>query len=436
LGHIKAGPPQRADGDWRADNWDENGGQLRGRSARDLIESQAEPGGPYGRKSRRRRRSLLGRKRVLFPLLLLISIGFSVGLAWWFDPTANPHTGARERQGDQLVRMANNFFAPGKSLKASFMNQQQVNVLLVGLDHVPERRGELATHRADSVLVASTDFDTKQIRILSIPRDGWVMHYKTGDPGEGDVELGYDKLGHTYANGQEAEPQDPESGVLRTKTTVEHLLGVPIDYYAVIQFEGFVEVIDALGGLDVEVEKRMKYRDRAGGLDIDLQPGLQHLSGKEVMGYARFRHDAMSDIARMGRQQKVLKLIFEELKNPANLHKLPGLVAAMNRAIQTNMTLDQLQALAQNMEEYKEGHIETQTLQSYGSNDRGLYQELPGMRRMGAQYLPPEEIEKSRIFITDLLPPPPPPPAEGEPLSGESSEWADSDAAGEVISQS
>lgn len=344
------------------------------------------------------------RRRLLYPLLFVCTILATISLLWWFSPVLNQLTGEQEYRGSQLVRAMGNVLSPEQSLDVSFGGRKQLTLLLVGLDHVPETRRDPGTiRRSDSVLVAKTDFDTKQVRVLSIPRDGWIEHWHHGE------SLGYDKLGHTYALGQQEDMDNPASGIERTEESVEHLLGIGIDYYVVIQFEGLVKLVDALGGLWIDVDKNMRYRDRAGGLDINLKKGPQHLNGEQVVQYARFRHDATGDIARMGRQQNVLRLIFEKIVATRNPAKLAELAAIANESVMTNLTVDQLLALCQHSDEFAEDGFKSLTLPSFWNREPGHEIDLPGVYRgMSVQAIFPGDCQTAAQFLNDLAPPPPP----------------------------
>jgi len=309
----------------------------------------------------------------------------------------NRLTGVRENYGAQVRRLGQSLLTPKRSLTVAFSAHNQVSVLLVGLDHVPEKHGEEPVHRSDSLILATTDFATKQVRLLSIPRDGWAMHY------QGGTERGYDKLAHTYALG----------GIERTSETIGHLVGITPDFYVTVKFEGLAKLIDALGGLTVDIEKNMNYDDRRGNLHIHFKQGVQHLTGEEVVAYARFRHDTWGDIARMERQQKVMRLLLSELMSARNIPRLPALVNAMGECVETNLSPDQLLALAQHADEYSPAGIQTQTLMSYNNQEPGHEIDLPGASHgVSAQAILESDVELARAFLLDLSPPPPPPPEE------------------------
>lgn len=345
------------------------------------------------------------RKRVLGPLIFLLTTSGAAAYFWWTGDETNALTGEQEHRGAKVERFVTNIMRPELPLSYSFNGKQQISVLLVGLDHVPGRKGEFSFRRSDSVLLSTTDFTTRQVRLISIPRDGWVEQLNA----RGNVV--HDKLGHSYTHGQEQDKEDPQAGIRNTADAVTRLLGIAPDYYVVIQFEGLAALIDALGGLEVDVEKRMYYRDRAGGLLIDFKPGPQKMTGEQVVQYARFRHDATGDIGRMGRQQKVIKLVIDKLKQPQNLGRAPQIIQALHGAVLTNFTLDQLLAFAQKMDEYQTEGIQTKTLQSYGNHEpegRGM---APGAGSLSVQVMLNKDIQAAKTFLQDLQPPPPPEPA-------------------------
>ncbi len=160
----------------------------------------------------------------------------------------------------------------GSAQYAALKEQGRFNILIMGEDDVEGSR------RSDTVLFATIDIDDKNMRILSLPRDTRVQI-----PGHG-----VQKLNHAFAYG----------GPDLLKATVEKYLGQPILYYVIIDYVSFPAVVDILGGVEIDVQKRMRYVDRAGKLDINIQPGLQVMDGKTALHYVRFRMDALGDIGR------------------------------------------------------------------------------------------------------------------------------------------
>ncbi len=195
------------------------------------------------------------------------------------------------------------------------------NVLILGVD-ADELHTE--TGRADAIIVASVDIVNESISLLSIPRDSYVEI-----PG-----YGMDKINHSYHYG----------GVELVKQTVQDFLQVPIDYYAVTNFDGFEEIVDILGGVEIDVDKRMYYRTYDSL--IDIEKGLQVLDGEKALQYVRFRHDPMGDITRTERQQKFLIAVYEKAMSVSTFSKLPQLIPAVLDMLETDFTMTQLVRLA------------------------------------------------------------------------------------------
>ncbi len=195
----------------------------------------------------------------------------------------------------------------------------KINILVLGVD---EREDDVG--RSDTTFVVTIDKSSKKVSLLSIPRDTRVAI-----PGHG-----WDKINHAYADG----------GAGLSKKTVENLLGIPVNYTVTISFSGFVKIIDALGGVTIDVDKRMYYSDPYddnGGLLIDLKPGLQHLDGKTAVQYVRYR-DEEGDIGRVTRQQKFMKAVLQEAGKPQVIAKLPELIKEFAGAVRTDMPVSEM----------------------------------------------------------------------------------------------
>ncbi|MBV8339252.1 MAG: LCP family protein, partial [Candidatus Eremiobacteraeota bacterium] len=137
---------------------------------------------------------------------------------------------------------------------------------------------------SDAVVLAHLDLDRPTITLVSVPRDTWV-HI----PGHG-----HNKINAAIGLG----------GPQLTAKVVSALTGAPIDATMVVQPEGAKQLVDAIGGLNVNVEKDMDYDDNYGNLHIHLKKGEHYLTGGQVAGYIRFRHDPEGDYGRMRRQQQ------------------------------------------------------------------------------------------------------------------------------------
>ena len=122
------------------------------------------------------------------------------------------------------------------------------------------------------------------------------------------------------------------------KAEVAKLIGAPVQRYFKLNLDAVAKVADALGGVEVDVPKRMYYVDNAQGLYIDLYPGPQVLRGKELEGFLRFRHDEQADLGRMERQRLVMSKVFSKLAEPATLTKLPELMKIAGSDVLTDLS--------------------------------------------------------------------------------------------------
>ena len=186
-----------------------------------------------------------------------------------------------------------------------------VNVLVVGLDNVE------GGSRTDAIALAIFDAQNPGLRIASIPRDSRVYI-----PGKG-----WDKINHAYVYG----------GIRLLRETLVNLTGMPIDYFVKISYKSFPRIVDILGGVDINVEKRMVYNDYSGKLFINIAAGPQHMNGKTALGYVRFRHDPLGDIGRVRRQQKFIDTMMKKIKTPTIITKLPAILNEVMDAIDTDL---------------------------------------------------------------------------------------------------
>lgn len=205
-----------------------------------------------------------------------------------------------------------------------------VNVLVMGIDEVPgvpETSEEIFAGRTDTLLLVHLDPESHKVSVISIPRDTRV-----DIPGYGMAKINHANL--------EGGPQ------LVAQTLANNLGDVPIDRYVRVSTGAFREIVDLVGGVEVMVPKRMVYEDHTQGLYIDLYPGWQTLNGDQAEQFARFRKDDMGDIGRVQRQQMLLKSLRERLTSPTIIPKLPQIIRVLQRYIDTNLSLEEMLALA------------------------------------------------------------------------------------------
>jgi LCP family protein required for cell wall assembly len=201
----------------------------------------------------------------------------------------------------------------------------RINILLLGVD---ERATDTTSGRSDSILVVSIDPVAKNICLFSVMRDSYVEI-----PGHG-----YQKINAAYAFG----------GPELTMQVISTFTNLPIQYYMETDFEGFIGLVDELGGIEIDVEKDMVSSQSTEGTKyyINLKKGLQIIDGDKTLQYVRFRSDLESDYGRAKRQRKFLTAIANEIQQTSSILKYPKLLKSMEPYISTNMNFKTMFRLA------------------------------------------------------------------------------------------
>lgn len=204
--------------------------------------------------------------------------------------------------------------------------QDNVSILFIGVDD-SEERGQGADHsRSDALVLATLNNKAKTVKLVSIPRDSYVYIPYIDDE---------DKITHAHAFG----------GTLASIETVEELFDIPVDYYVRMNFNAFIDVVDALGGIEVDVNIPYAFyeMDEHDNKSIYLEPGLQQLNGSEALSLARTRkHD--SDIMRGQRQQDIIKAIAQKASSLTSISKYDDIVEAIGDNMKTDMTFDEMKS--------------------------------------------------------------------------------------------
>ena len=220
--------------------------------------------------------------------------------------------------------------------------RDKATIMIMGVDKREDDVG-----RSDTLMIATVDPRLDQATLLSIPRDTRVKIYGRG----------YDKINAAYAYG----------GVELAESTVENFLGIDIDHYIMIDTNSFVKIIDAIGGVDIDVEKRMFYEDPwddNGGLVIDLYPGQQHMDGKTAVTYVRYR-DSEGDIGRVKRQQAFMAACLDKVTSPEIVPRIPKILREVIDAVETDMSLRQLLEVAGALKAAQQNGLETDMVPGY-----------------------------------------------------------------------
>jgi LCP family protein required for cell wall assembly len=187
--------------------------------------------------------------------------------------------------------------------------------LVIGYDH---RANEAASDpsRSDTIMLIRADPVTNTISMLSFPRDLGVPIYC------GPTAITVDRINSAYAR----------CGARGTLLTVKHLTGLKINYLITVNFHGFKEIVDQLGGVWMDIDRRYYNKNTGSSYDnyanIDLQPGYQRLDGEQALDFVRFRHTD-DDYHRVARQQEFVRAFKEQVASSFSLTKLPGLVNAI-----------------------------------------------------------------------------------------------------------
>src|SRR5215208_2413689 len=245
---------------------------------------------------------------------------------------------------------------PESNLPPAWDGASRITVLLIGLDYRDYIANE-GPPRSDTMILLTIDPLTKTAGMLSIPRDMWV-----NIPG-----FGYGRINMAYFYGEGSKL--PGGGPELARKTVEQFIGVPIQYYAQIDFNTFVEFIDLIGGVTIHNDEDLRLDPVGGGKDkIRITCcGMRELHGERALAYVRFRKDKEGDIARSRRQQKVIIAIRNKVLSPENFPVLLGkaqqFYEEFSAGIKTNMPFEtaiQLGVLAKDIpvDSIKQGAID------------------------------------------------------------------------------
>jgi len=211
-----------------------------------------------------------------------------------------------------VIFLNSSFVTEFSAWQESPFSSSRVNILLTGYDIDHDN-----ISRTDTIMIVSFDTSTGDFNILSVPRDTRVEISGRG----------MNRVNSAYAFG----------GIDLTIETLEDFLQIPIDYYVNIDFQGFIDIVDAMGGVELEVEERMQYVDDAGDLYIDIPQGEQLLDGEKALDFVRYRDARMGDIGRVQRQQKFISAAISQLMHPSSLTDMPEIVSTGLNAVYTDI---------------------------------------------------------------------------------------------------
>ena len=201
-----------------------------------------------------------------------------------------------------------------------------INVLVLGVDSVD------GTHRADTMFVLGINPAKARVSMLSVPRDTRVL-----------ISGRARKINEIL----------PRYGQSVLRSLLEDLLNIQISRYIEVDFQGFINVIDEMGGIEIDIDKPMHYDDNWGKVHIHFDPGKNHLDGRQALNYVRFRADASADLGRIKRQQQFIKVILEKVMQPGFVVKLPQIISQAYEHVKTDFSLAELFTLVKGFASYQ-----------------------------------------------------------------------------------
>lgn len=282
-----------------------------------------------------------GAKKALVVILLVLLAIACVVAALWFThveaPDITPTTKTEQPKGDDPDK--------GKiNIREADRKEDIYNILIVGTD--------LNGYHTDSMMLASFDAKNNKMNVLSIPRD-LICEGRNGN---------HYKINSAYRGSEE--------NLDSLYDEIERAIGFRPDKYVIVSTQGFVEMIDEIGGVEIDVQRRMKYTDPTQDLYIDIQPGLQTLNGYDSMCFMRYRYGYVEgDIGRVRAQHQFVNALMDKMLTPQTLSKLPELVDIVEKNVKTDLTVGNMIWLGTKVLDM---NLETD-LQTYIVPGEGLY---------------------------------------------------------------
>ncbi|EJO23429.1 hypothetical protein HMPREF1148_0615 [Selenomonas sp. FOBRC6] len=280
--------------------------QLQSENSRENIKKRRS------QRARRRRMAFLkGIFRLICTIFLLAAVG--IGGYYVVGWGVQAYRDVRDMYEAYLIRQEAN------RGEVDVRFDGYTNVLVLGLDDAVNM-DNAEEKRADAILLISMENTTGKVRILNIPRDTWVKMAQ--DKGE-------TRLANVYAVG----------GAPLMVRTINQMFDISIHQYVVIDLATFGQIVDAVGGIDLYIERNMDYDDPEAGLSIHMKQGYRHLDGVGAEHYLRYRSDDLGDLGRTQRQQKFVKAFYAKLLRVDTLPKVPAIADILKQNVTTSAEL-------------------------------------------------------------------------------------------------
>lgn len=277
----------------------------------------------YGEEKRKRKKRRKTHRGLVVLFLLLLVIACVAG-AMWLSYVKPPEVDTPKQEPEVVEKKEED---EKIKVRDSRRKDNFYNVLIVGTD--------LNGVHTDSIMLASFNVETKKLNVLSIPRDTIV-----------NVKRSNKKINAAF----------PLGGIEQLYDEIETVIGFKPDKHVIVSTQGFIEMIDAIDGVEVDVQRDMKYSDPTQDLYIDIDKGLQTLDGYDSMCFMRYRYGyAEGDVGRVRAQQQFVNALMKKMISPATLSKLPELCEIVMDNVETDLTIGNLiwlgkEALSMNLE--------------------------------------------------------------------------------------
>ncbi|MDZ5758777.1 LCP family protein [Carnobacterium maltaromaticum] len=257
---------------------------------------------------------------ILIPIMILVLAGVTYGAKLYAEAKKTVDDSYYELDRDKTST------SKGNEIKVNPI-EDTISVLVMGIDDDSAR--QLGSARTDALIYLTINPKEHKINMVSIPRDSYTTIVSKKYNGK-------DKINSAYTYGEEQ----------ATIETVEKLLNVPINYYVTFNFDSFLEIVDALDGIDVDVPVSFTDTNTLGNGEVHLEKGKQLLNGEEALALARTRH-IDNDIKRGERQQLILQAIVDKAMNVGSINKYSDVIKAAGKNMRTNLKFNEMLSIAQ-----------------------------------------------------------------------------------------
>ncbi|QEY20521.1 transcriptional regulator [Psychrobacillus sp. AK 1817] len=304
--------------------------------------------------SRQKNRKTKTRRKILYTILIvamvLLSgvIVFATNLSFQTKNAVNKIYEPLERE-EKTENEAIDKYDKAKAEDSAF------TILLAGI----ENQEKAKYGRSDVLIVATVNPKTNKVSMVSIPRDTRVYI----------PDLGYnDKINHSYANG----------GINYTINTIEELLDIPIDYYVSTDFQGFEDIVDTVGGIEVDVPFTFKAQLTGSLKWKTYTQGTMDLNGNEALAYVRMRKsDPEGDLGRNKRQKQIIQEIIDKGTSLSNITKIDNMIEDIGNNVKTNIPSSEYFGLIKTYQKLKSTPFEQLQLKGYDDTRNGVYYFIP-----------------------------------------------------------